>query len=361
MGLGPYPSVTLKTARERVRQLKADIAERGLDPLIEKKRQNNIAKNSSFRSLATRLIEMKKSEWRSAKHESQWRNTLESYAFPILGEIAIADITVSEVLQILEPIWINKTETANRVRQRIESVLDYATALGLRQGDNPARWRGHLEHLLPKPQKIRTVKHLRAAPWQSMPEIYELLREESSPAAALTQLIVLTAVRSSEARGIRWAEVNLAERVWTIPRERTKANRDHRVPLTDPVLELIKDAPTSNDLIFPGPVSRKIISDVAVTKILRKAGYDFTIHGFRSTFRDWAGESTGHSWEVMESALAHRIANKTEHAYARSDLFLKRRKLMEDWAEFVTSKPKAISNLLPDMESFETQKLKRYE
>lgn len=332
LGLGPYPDVTLAMARERAAKARRLIAE-GQDPIAKKQQ----AKPKTFREAALELIESKRPGWKNAKHAAQWTSTLEAYVFPTIGAVQIAKIETADVMSTLTPIWATKPETANRVRQRIEAVIDYASALGIRSGDNPARWRGHLDHLLPKPKKVRAVKHHPALPHAQIADFMGDLAQREGVAARALAFTILTGARSGETRGMTWSEVDLDAKVWTIPAERMKAAKEHRVPLTDEALALLgqRAEGTPDDALIFGSEAKpgKPISDMSMTAVLRRMDRaDITVHGFRSTFRDWAGETTGFPREVIEAALAHGIKDKAEAAYARSDLFDKRRKLMEAWA-----------------------------
>lgn len=332
LGLGPYPDVSLAMARDRASEARRQIAE-GEDPITRKQQ----AKPKTFREAALELINSKRTGWKNAKHAAQWTATLEAYVFPKIGAVQVAKIETADVISTLTPIWAAKPETANRVRQRIEAVVDYASALGIRSGDNPARWRGHLDHLLPKPKKVRAVVHHPALPHaQTAGFMTDLAKREGVAARALA-FTILTAARSGETRGMTWGEVDLGAKVWTIPAGRMKAAKEHRVPLTDAALALLgqRTDGTPNDALIFGSEAKpgKPISDMSMTAVLRRMERaDITVHGFRSTFRDWAGETTGFPREVIEAALAHGIKDKAEAAYARSDLFDKRRKLMEAWA-----------------------------
>ncbi len=334
MGLGAWPEVTLAMARERAREARRRIAE-GYDPLNEKRER---VKRLLFQEAAVALMESKRSGWRNAKHAAQWRSTLESYAYPILGDLDVQAISTHEVLAVLKPIWLVKTETASRVRQRIEAVLDYASALGARDGANPARWRGHLDHLLPRPGKVRAVRHFPALDWREAPAFMaELIQGNGSGARALAFLI-LTAARSCEVRGATWDEIDFKARVWTIPAPRMKASKEHRVPLSDTAVAQLGEPYDPDELVFPstGSVIRPM-SDMTLSAVVKRLGtLDITVHGFRSTFRDWAGEATPFAREVIEAALAHGLKNKAEAAYARGDLFAKRRRLMDAWATFLS-------------------------
>lgn len=344
LGLGAYPDVTLAMARDRAAEARRLIAE-GRDPIAKKQQ----AKPKTFREAALELIESKRPGWKNAKHAAQWTATLDAYVFPKIGQMQVVRVETADVIAALTPIWAKKPETASRVRQRIEAVLDYATALGIRGGDNPARWRGHLDHLLPKPGKIRAIRHHPALPHAQMADFMSDLATRNGVAARALGFTILTAARSGETRGMTWAEVDLDARVWTIPAERMKAGKEHRVPLGDTAISFLGPRRDDQALVFeseskPG----KPISDMSMTAVLRRMGRDgITVHGFRSTFRDWAGETTGFPREVIEAALAHSIKDKAEAAYARSDLFDKRRMLMDAWARHARrqDRPAAIVDL----------------
>lgn len=333
LGLGAYPDVSLAMARDRAAEARRLIAEGG-DP-IAKKRQ---AKPKTFRDAALELIESRRSGWKNAKHAAQWTSTLEAYVFPKIGAVQVAKIETADVIATLTPIWAKKPETANRVRQRIEAVIDYTSALGIRSGDNPARWRGHLDHLLPKPTKVRAVKHHPALPHAEIADFMRELSERNGVAARALAFTILTAARSGETRGMIWGEVDLKAKVWTIPAQRMKTAKEHRVPLSNAAIALLgqRGEGVPDEALILGSEAKpgKLISDMSMTAVLRRMErLDITVHGFRSTFRDWAGETTGFPREVIEAALAHGIKNKAEAAYARSDLFDKRRRLMEAWAQ----------------------------
>lgn len=332
MGLGRFPEISLALARERAFEARRQIA-LGIDPLAEKARSRRLL----FRDAALALLESRRPGWRNAKHAAQWQATLETYVFPALGGLDVRQIETQDVLRVLRPIWTTKSETAGRVRQRIEAVLDYATALKTREGDNPARWRGHLDHLLPRPATVRRVRHHPALDWRALPAFMAELLARDGLAARTLAFTILTAARSGEVRGLRWGEIDPVQAVWTVPGERMKAGLEHRVPLVPAALERLPPPfgdPTA--LVFPGAVhADRPLSDMTLLAVLKRMGRsDLTVHGFRSTFRDWAGESTAHAREVIEAALAHRLKDKAEAAYARGDLFLKRRLLMQDWADF---------------------------
>lgn len=329
LGLGAYPDVSLAMARERASEARRLIAN-GEDP-ITKKHQS---KPKIFKDAALELIESKRPGWKNAKHAAQWTSTLETYVFPKIGQVQIARVETADVIAALTPIWSSKPETANRVRQRIEAVIDYAAALGIRTGDNPARWRGHLDHLLPKPTKVRAVKHHPALPHAEIATFMAKLTVRSGVAPRALGFTILTAARSGETRGMTWGEIDLKNCIWTIPANRMKAGKEHRVPLSAAAVALLGPRRDDDALVFKSEVKPgKPISDMSMTAVLRRMKRDeITVHGFRSTFRDWAGETTGFPREVIEAALAHGIKDKAEAAYARSDLFDKRRNLMDAWA-----------------------------
>ena len=339
MGLGAFPDVTLAGAREKAREARLDI-DRGIDPI--EKRKDAKAKlaaerttGKTFQACAVAYIKAHADTWKNPKHYQQWENTLETYVFPVMGRLLAKDITQSHVLEVLEPIWKTKTETASRLRGRIESVLDWATVRGHRQGENPARWKGHLDKLLPMPSKIAKVKHMAALPVKDTGSFMAALRDRDGMASQALELLILTAARSGEVRGCRWSELDLENGVWTVPAERMKAGKEHRVPLSEQALRLLQRLPRfkGNDLVFPSPKGLQM-SDMSMTAIMRRMDMSYTVHGFRSTFRDWAAEYTNHPRELAEQSLAHAIENKVEAAYRRGDVLEKRRRLMQDWADF---------------------------
>mgnify|MGYP001289270257 CR=1 FL=1 len=341
MGLGPYPAVGIALARERALAARRSLA-LGDDPLAARARERGL----TFKAAAEALIKAKRPGWRNAKHAAQWGATLASYAFPTLGERDVRRVETADVLAVLKPIWEAKIETASRVRQRIEAVLDYATALGARPGDNPARWRGHLDHLLPPPRKVRAVRHHTALDWRAAPAFMAELRQREGTAAKALAFAILTAARSGEVRHATWREIDDEAACWTVPAGRMKGNREHRVPLAPVVRELLGERGRPDALLFPGAVAGRPLSDMSLTAVLRRMGRgDLTAHGFRSAFRDWAGEATAHAREVIEAALAHRLKDKAEAAYARGDLLAKRRRLMEDWASFLARAVAAVVEL----------------
>lgn len=345
LGLGPYPEIGLARAREKALDARRLIVE-GRDPIAERGR----SKFLSFKNAAEALIESKRPGWRNVKHAAQWRSTLATYAYPKLGGLSVTAVDTGAVLDVLRPIWNEKPETASRVRQRIEAVLDYANATGARTGDNPARWKGHLDHLVAKPSKVRTVEHHAALDWREAPAfMFELAKREGTAARGLA-FVILTAARSGEVRGMKWREVDGKGAVWTVPANRIKAGREHRVPLGPEAMALLGEAREPDDLVFPSPTKAGIpLSDMTLAAVLRRMGRsDITVHGFRSTFRDWAAEATSHPREVIEAALAHKLKDKAEAAYARGDLFTKRRNLMQDWANYLAAPAAGVVELHPD-------------
>ena len=340
MGLGGYPDVTLASARERARAMR-EKADSGVDPILEREQQRSalaaaVASAMTFKEAAEKYIAAHEAGWKSAKHGEQWINTLTAYAFPIIGKISVADIETSHVMRVIEPIWRAKTETASRVRGRIESVLGWAIVRGYRKGDNPARWRGHLEHLLPARSDVQKVEHHPALDYRQAGTFMSELRQQSSVGARALEFAILTAARSGEVRGASWQEIDWEAKAWIIPGDRMKAKKEHRIPLSKDVLDLLKALPKHDDTDLLFASSKKtILSDMTLTAVIKRMKRTgITAHGFRSTFRDWAGETTAYPREVIEHALAHQLSDKAEAAYARGSLFEKRRRLMADWASF---------------------------
>ncbi len=346
MGLGPFPDVSLKEARERAAEARKLLRD-GIDPIEQRQATRSTvaaarAAALTFEQCATAFIAAKEHEWKNAKHGSQWRNTLATYAYPVIGKILVRDIALPHVLQILEPVWVTKTETATRLRGRIEKVLDFATSKGYRTGDNPARWRGHLDNLLAKPSKVATVDHHAALPYAGIGAFMVDLRQQAGMGARALEFAILTAARSGEVRGATWSEVDLEAAVWTIPAARMKAGKEHRIPLSDAAVDLLRALPRidGSEFLFPNTKGAEL-SDMTLTAVLRRMNRPITVHGFRSTFRDWAGETTAYPREVIEHALAHQLKDKAEAAYARGTLFEKRRRLMADWATYCATEKKA--------------------
>ena len=352
LGLGGYPDVTLALAREKARDTREKIAQ-GIDPVAERQRLRSAAlaerlRDMTFEKAAEAVVAKKQAEARNPKHGKQWASTLETYAYPVLGLMSVADIELAHVKQVLEPIWQTKTETATRVRQRIEAVLSWASVHGHRSGENPARWKGNLDAVLPAPTKVSKVEHHRAMPMDKMHDFMLALEKRKGIAPRCLAFVILTAVRSGEARAATWDEIDLAEKVWTIPGDRMKAGREHRVPLSAPAVELLEALPrfAGCNLIFPNTQGRKL-SDATLAAVLKrmKLHETATVHGFRSTFRDWAAERTSTPHHVAEMALAHTIKNHAEAAYRRGDLLAKRAKLMQQWADFLATAPAKAENV----------------
>jgi integrase len=350
MGLGGLTKVSLADARKKAVDARL-LLSNGVDPLAQ--RQNEEARRTAaerlvaaramkFDECADAYIRAHEAGWRNAKHRKQWTGTLANYVSPVFGSLPVQDVDVALVTKVLEPIWSVKPETANRVRGRIEAVLDWAKVRGFRDGENPARWRGHLDHLLPARSKVRQVKHHAAMPYDQLGAFMESLRGCEGVAATALEFLILTVGRTGEVIGARWLEIDLTNRVWTVPGERMKGGREHRVPLSAPAIAVLKRMRGQGaDFVFPGLKSNKPLSNMALLILLgRMSRGDVTTHGFRSTFRDWAAERTNFPREVAEAALAHAIDDKVEAAYRRGDLFEKRRRLMEAWAEFC-AKPAA--------------------
>jgi len=347
-GLGPYPDVSLADARKA--RLKCDGLRRdGIDPIAARKAARakaklDTAKAMTFKDCAAAYIKAHMAGWRNPKHAAQWPNTLAAYVYPVFGSLPVQDVDVGLVMRALEPIWREKPETASRVRGRIENVLDWATARGYRQGENPARWRGHLENLLPKKTKVQRVEHHAALPYAELPEFMVELQRREGVAARALEFLALTAVRTGEVRGAKWSEINLVQRLWTIPAERVKAGREHRVPLSDAAMAILGQMQEirQSDYVFPGGKVRRPLNHAALLEVLQRMGRsDLTVHGLRSTFRDWTAEQSSFPHEVAEMALGHVVANAVERAYRRGDLFQKRRQVMDAWARFCTAAPAA--------------------
>ncbi len=339
IGLGSFPDVTLSQAREKAR-LKKELILQGVDPVQERRERRQALldaqdRNVTFWEIVNRCHEKKQAEFRNAKHSHDWISSVKRYAVPVIGRVPVKDISLQHILKVLEPVWTEKTETATRLRQRLEYILNWATVSGYRSGDNPARWKGHLDAVLPAPTKIKKVSHFKALPWQEIGEFMQRLREKKGMSARCLEFVILTACRSGEARLAVWSEFDQENAVWIIPGARTKTGKEHRVPLIDDVLELLQGLPRfeGSEYVFTstrgGP-----LSDMSLSMLCRKMGVEAVPHGFRSTFRDWCAECTNYPREVAEMALGHAIDSKTEAAYRRGDLFNKRMSLMRDWANF---------------------------
>lgn len=337
LGLGACHTITLLEARKRAKQARQMLLD-GVDPVDTKRerRQSAIeaqARVMTFDQCATAYIDAHKHGWKNPKHADQWTATISTYASPIIGPLSVAKVDTALVMKILQPIWSTKTETASRVRGRIESVLGWATVSGYRTGDNPARWRGHLDNLLAKRSKVKKVAHHPALPYAEIGAFMNDLRKQGGMGALALEFVILTAARTGEVIGARWDEFDLDGRAWTIPPERMKAEKEHRVPLCDRSIKILKELQyLGGEFVFPGLKPNKPLSNMAMLKVLKRMGRgDVTVHGFRSTFRDWASEQTAYPHEMAEMALAHTIDNKVEAAYRRGDLFKKRIRMMNDW------------------------------
>ncbi|ANO50854.1 tyrosine-type recombinase/integrase [Woeseia oceani] len=342
IGLGGYPTVTLEQARTRARTAREQIRQ-GIDPIEAKQAASDAlraadAKRLTFRQAVTAFLRTKTQEFRNPKHAKQWKTTLETYAIPRIGSLPVDQIDLAHVISVLEPIWEAKTETASRLRGRIEAVLSWATVSKHRSGENPARWKGNLEHVLPKPSKIQKVRHYPALPWQELAAFMTELRKRSGTAARALEFAILTAARSGEVRLATWDEFSFDEKVWEIPGERMKSGKTHKVPLSRPALNLLKALPRfeGSNYVFAaargGPMS-----DMSLSAVTRRMKVDAVPHGFRSTFKDWCRSATNFADEVSELALAHVSTDATRAAYARDELMPKRKKLMQEWADFCGS------------------------
>ena len=358
MGLGSLNDVSLAAARLNAAAKRGQI-QQGIDPIEARKRDKVVAaldlsKAITFKDCAEAYIAAHREGWRNEKHAAQWTATLEAYAYPKLGKLPVRDVDVGHVLKVLEQkcddlegkptFWSGKTETASRVRGRIEVILDWAKVRQYRAGENPARWRGNLEHSLPARNKVQKVTHHAALPYAEMGTFMQSLRHEEATAARALEFLILTATRTSEAIGVRWDEIDQDKALWVIPADRMKTGKEHRIPLSAPALAIIKQLAKTkeSEFVFPGVKKGKALSTNALLKHLtRMDRNDITAHGFRSTFRDWAAESTNYPRDVAEMALAHTIGDKVEAAYRRGDLMEKRKRMMDDWAKFCGTVAKA--------------------
>lgn len=347
IGLGSFPAVTLAKAHQGARETRESVKQ-GIDPVEQKKALKSAvkadqAKAMTFKSAALEYIKAIESNWKNPKHAKQWTSTLEAYAFPGMGKLLVRDIELTHVLNVLEPVWKEKTVTAVRLRGRIESVLNWATTRGYRSGENPARWRGHLDNLLPSPNKIKCEEHHPAVQVSEVGAFMQDLRSHEGMGARALEFTILTAARSGEVRGAKWQEIDFDAKLWTIPAGRMKAGTEHREPLSDVSIKLLQSLPrfTDNEVVFTSPRGG-MLSDMTLSQLMRRMDYkavDGRVcvpHGLRSTFRDWVAERTSYAPEVAEAALAHTKADKTEAAYFRSDLFKKRVRLMAEWSRFLS-------------------------
>jgi len=341
LGAAGQGGLSLADARDEAAALRLKV-KAGIDPLEERDREAAQARaaaqaakvaGTTFKDVATAYIAANEDSWRNPKHRQQWRNTLSTYVYPVIGDLPVAEVETVHVLKILEPIWKGKAETASRIRGRIETVLDSAKARGYRHGENPARWRGHLAQILPARTRLSRGHH-KALAYDQIPAFVQALHKREAVAALALEFAILTAARSGEVIGATWAEVDLGKAIWTVPADRMKAAKEHRVPLSPRAVTILESLqPLGGDYLFPGAKGGKL-SGMAMGMLMRRMKIDATVHGFRSGFRDWAAECTGYAHEVAEMALAHTIENKVERAYRRGDLFEKRRRLMDDWAAY---------------------------
>lgn len=352
MGLGPLNTISLADARTKAAELRKMLID-GIDPLAQRREQQSAARLEraramTFQDAADEYIKVHRSGWRNPKHADQWANTIRDYCGPVFGSVPVQDVDTELVRKALGKIWTDKNETAVRLRGRIERILNWATVSGLRQGENPARWKGHLEHLLTNISREDRVVHHAALPYQQIGGFMESLRTTEGVAARALEFLILTAARTGEVIGAKWAEIDDENRVWTIPPERMKAKKEHRVPLSEQAWKVVQEMKRQEgDYVFPGRGLKKPLSNMAMLGVLKRMGRtDLTAHGFRSTFRDWASEVTAYPHQVQEMALAHTIENKVEAAYRRGDLFEKRTRMMADWAAFCGRKQGAGTNVI---------------
>ncbi|MBO9518068.1 MAG: integrase arm-type DNA-binding domain-containing protein [Porphyrobacter sp.] len=356
VGLGAAGSggISLADARDARDALRLKV-KAGIDPLVERQREASdalaaaqaaLVTGMTFKTVAETHISANEGSWRNDKHRQQWKNTLTTYVYPVIGELPVAEVGTAHVLKILEPIWKDKAETASRVRGRIETILDAAKARGYREGENPARWRGHLAQILPTRSRL-TRGHHKAMPYDAIPAFVGALHNREAVAALALEFTILTAARTGEVIAAKWREVDLEKAVWSIPANRMKAGKEHRVPLSARAVDILKSTQgLRKEWLFPAIKGGKM-SGMAMTMLLRRMKLDVTVHGFRSGFRDWCAECTGYAHEVAEMALAHTIENRVERAYRRGDLFDKRRRLMDDWATYCSSGGAAGDNVTP--------------
>jgi integrase len=348
MGLGSADLVSLAEARERAMGARRAVRIEHVDPIEARRaaRQTEravAARAMTFQRCAEAYIAAHEASWTNARHRQQWPETLQAYAYPVLGPLPVASIDTALVMKVIEPLWATKQETAARLRARIERVLDWATVSGYRQGENPARLKGHLDHLLAKRNKTRTVRHLAAMPPSELPGFMDALRQRAGTADRALEFCVLTAARTGEVLGARWAEIDLAARLWTIPVARMKSAREHRVPLSDRAVAILAGLPRNGDCVFEGHRDHRAL----LTVLHRMGRRDLTVHGFRATFKTWASEQTAFPSDVIEAALAHVVGDKVERAYARGDLLQKRIRLLAEWAAYCASPAPVIGDVVP--------------
>lgn len=361
IGLGGYPSTSLSEARQKARAVRQQIAE-GQDPVAQRQAQKAalLAQQASLKTFAwcvDSYLDGMEGQWKNAKHAAQWRSTLETYANPIIGKLAVQSVALPHILDVLNqaqadkgnaPLWDAKNETASRLRGRIEKVLDWATVHGYRDGLNPARWKGHLDAILKAPNKIQKTEHHKAIPYAEMNLFMKALRQQEGTGARALEFAILCAARSGEVRGATWAEFDLKKGLWTIPGERMKAGKPHTVPLSKQALQLIAaiEPTAGTDLVFPSPRG-KVLSDMTLTAVMRRMQLEAVPHGFRSTFRTWGGEQTAYPRDMLEFSLAHTLENKVKAAYMHGTQIEKRRKLMQDWADYVDLPQAHGGNVIP--------------
>jgi integrase len=345
-GLGPVHTVGLSDARAGARECRQVLLNGG-DPIGAKRRREldaklEAAKTMTFAQAADACIKAHSSGWRNPKHRQQWEHTLRDYAGPVIGSLPVAEIDTGLVMRVLQPIWTEVPETASRLRLRIERVLNWATTMGYRTGENPARWRGHLDQLLPPQSKVTNVKHHEAMPYAELPAFLTELHERTGLAARMLEFVILTAARTGEATGATWSEIDLVNATWTVPESRMKGGREHRVPLPDHAVQILRELPRSGGRIFP-------LGDKSMLKLLTRMGRrGVTVHGFRAAFKTWASDQTSFQNEIVEKALAHTVGSKVEQAYQRGDLFEKRRRLMAQWSAFCfTPRPRQAGGVVP--------------
>jgi integrase len=350
VGLGAYPEVGLADARDRTRDLRRQVAA-GIDPVAQRKEQAapspaQVAAALTFDEAAEGFIKSHRDSWANVKHAQQWENTLATYASPVIGKLAVGDIRTAHVVEVLKPIWTTKTETATRVRERIERVISAADAMAGRERLNPARWAGAIDQVFPKPSRVSKVKHHEAVPWREMPKFMVNLQLRPGIAARALEFTILTAARSGEVRGMTWDELDFDQRLWIVPEERMKMKREHRVPLSSAALALLQALPRGEEkYVFPSPFKGIKLSDMTLAAVMRRMKLTAVPHGFRSSFRDWAAEATSHPHAAAELALAHAVGNAVEAAYRRGDMLDKRRELMEDWAAYCLSEIQAVQQV----------------
>jgi integrase len=353
MGLGPYPDVSLAAARKTASEARS-LVKAGQDPIAARDAERarhriESARGLTFDQAAKRFLDGHEETWRNEKHRQQWRNTLDAYASPVIGSTSVADLNTADVTRVLDPIWKTRPETASRLRGRIERILDWAKVRGFRTGENPARWRGHLDKVFPARAKARPIVHHAAVAIDDLPATYASLCASSGMAALALRFAILTAARAGEVTGATWVEIDLQEKVWAVPASRMKAGREHRVPLSSEAVAILtaRREAMLGDLVFPGWKGGKPLASSSLRKALRVAGRgSATVHGFRSTFRDWTAERTDTPRDVAEMALAHAIESSVEAAYRRGELMTKRAVLMQRWATFATT-PHVEAEVVP--------------